>query len=102
MVDIYSVCEVRYKASSFYIRELFIWYWSCIRYKFLGFRIAFDTRGSFSFWDGSEFGRKVAVFVAEMSSPVRIHNKRKDVLITGKCLTDGLDNTKHGLDNTTD
>ena len=37
-----------------------------------------------------------------MSSPVRIHNKRKDVLITGKCLTDGLDNTKHGLDNTTD
>ena len=28
-----------------------------------------------------------------MSSSVHIHNKRKDVLIIGKRLTDGLDNT---------
>ena len=95
-MDIYSVCEIHLwpdtKGLDFTSRN-YLFDADPGKYELLAFRIASDTSGSYSFWDGSEFGRNIAIFVAEMSSSVHIHNKRKDVLIIGKRLTDRLDNT---------
>ena len=44
------------------------------------------------FTDGS-FGKYVIIFGADMSLSVHVDNKKKDILILGKGLTKGLDDT---------
>ena len=55
--------------------------------------IIFDARESFSLSDGSGFGKSLIKFGADISSSVHISNKKKDILVLGKGLTDGLDDT---------
>ena len=43
--------------------------------------------------NGSGFGKNVIIYGADMSSLVDIDDKKKDILILGKDLTDGLDDT---------
>ena len=60
------------------------------KYGYTGYRIVFDTKTSFlSSSDG--FGENVMIFGVDMSSSV--HNKKKDILILGNGLTQGLEYT---------
>ena len=52
------------------------------KYKYSGYGIAFDKRGSFSF-PGDGYGQNVIVFGADMNSSPHIDNKGKDILIFG-------------------
>ena len=55
-----------------------------------GYGIGFDRKSSFSFPSG-EFGQNVIIFGVDMSSSVHVGNKKKDILIFGKGLTQGLE-----------
>ena len=59
------------------------------KYKYSGYGIGFDRKGSFSF-PGGEFGQNVVIFGADMSSSPHIDNKGKDILILGLGPTQGL------------
>ena len=59
------------------------------KYKYSGYGIGFDRKGSFSF-PGGGFGQNVVIFGADMSSSPHIDNKGKDILILGKGPTQGL------------
>ena len=52
------------------------------KYKYSGYGIAFDKRGSFSF-PGDGYGQNVIVFGVDMNSSSHIDNKGKDILIFG-------------------
>ena len=52
------------------------------KYRYSGYGIGFDRRGSFSF-PGGRFGQNVIIFGADMNSSIHIDNKRKDILILG-------------------
>ena len=54
----------------------------CLLYKYLGYVIGFDRKGSYSV--GNEVGRNVIVFRADMSLSSHIDNKKKDILILDK------------------
>ena len=54
--------------------------------------IGFDRRGSFSF-PGIGLGWNVIIFGVDMSSLTKIDNRKKDILILGKCSTQGLEHT---------
>ena len=58
-------------------------------YKYSGYGIGFDRRGSFSFPSGG-FGQNVMVFGADMNSSIHIDNKGKDILILGRGPAQGL------------
>ena len=62
------------------------------KYKYTGYGIAFYSRSEFLFTDRS-YGKNVIVFGADMSSPVHVDNKRKDILILGEGPAQGLDDT---------
>ena len=62
------------------------------KYKYLGYAIGFDARGTFLFSDGS-FAQNVIIFGADMSSSVHVNNKTKDILVLGEGLTQELDDT---------
>ena len=62
------------------------------KYKYLGYAIGFDARGTFLFSDGS-FAQNVIIFGSDMSSSVHANNKTKDILVLGECLTQELDDT---------
>ena len=62
------------------------------KYKYLGYGIGFDSRGTFLFPDGS-FAQNIIIFGVDMSSSVHIDNKKKDILILGESCTQGLDGT---------
>ena len=62
-----------------------------LRYSSYG--TGFDRRSSFSFPSG-EFGSNILSFGADMSSSTHKDNKKKDILVLGKGLTQGL---KHRL-----
>ena len=62
------------------------------KYKYSGYGIGFDRRGSFSF-PGGGFGQNVLIFGADMSSSAHIDNKKKDILFLGKGPTQGLEHT---------
>ena len=51
-------------------------------YKYLGYVIGFDRKGSYSV--GNEVGGNVIIFKADMSSSSHIDNKKKDILILDK------------------
>ena len=52
------------------------------KYRYSGYGIGFDRRGSFSFLAG-RFGQNVIIFGADMNSSIHIDNKGKDILILG-------------------
>ena len=50
-----------------------------------GYGTGFGRKSSFSFPSGG-FGQNVMIFGVDMSSSARIDNKKKDILILGKCI----------------
>ena len=62
------------------------------KYGYSGCGIGFDRKSSFSF-PGGGFGQNVIIFGVDMSSSAHTDNKEKDILITGKCPTQGLEHT---------
>ena len=61
------------------------------KYKYSGYSIGFDRRGSFSF--GNAAGKSVIIFGVDMSSSTKIDNRKKDILILGKRSTQELEHT---------
>ena len=61
------------------------------KYKYSGYGIGFDRKGSYSI--GDEIDRNVVVFGVDMSSSPHIDNKEKVILILGKGPTQGLEHT---------
>ena len=101
MLNIYIVYELR--ASSSHINDPTLK--KCLfgavtltknadidKYRYSGYGIGFDRRGSFSF-PGGGFGQNVIIFGADMSSSIHIDNKRKDILVLGRGPTQGLEST---------
>ena len=64
------------------------------KYSYFGYGIGFDGHGSFSY-PSIGTGNNVIIFGADVSSSVDIDNKKKDILILGKGLTQQLD--EHSL-----
>ena len=62
------------------------------KYKYPGYGIGFDRHGSFSSL-GAGLARRVIIFGVDMSSSPKIDNRKKDILILGKGLTQGLEHT---------
>ena len=62
------------------------------KYKYSGYGIGFDTRGTFLF-PTSRLGQNVIIFGADMSSSVHANSKTKNVLVLGEGITQGLDDT---------
>ena len=62
------------------------------KYKYIDYAIGFDSRSAFLFTDGN-YGKNAIIFEADMSSPVHVDNKLKDILIYVEGPTQGLDNT---------
>ena len=62
------------------------------KYKYIGYRIGFDSRSGFLFTDGS-FQKIVIISGANMSSSVHIDSKGKDILILDKGAAQGLGDT---------
>ena len=58
------------------------------KYKYFGYGTGFDGKEVFSNPTGS-FGNNAIIFVVDMSSSVHIDNKKTDILILGKGLTQG-------------
>ena len=56
------------------------------KYKYLGYGIRFDSRGTFLF-PGGNFAQNVIIVGADMSSSVHAYNKTKDILVLGEGLT---------------
>ena len=56
------------------------------KYKYFGCGIVFDTHGFFSHPSGGTV-RNVIIFRVNMSSSMKIDNRKKDILILGKDLT---------------
>ena len=61
------------------------------KYKYSGYGIRFDSRGTFSHPSGG-FGKNVIIFGADMSSSIHVNNKTKNILVLGEGFTEGLDN----------
>ena len=59
------------------------------KYKYSGYGLAFDKRGSFSF-PGGGYGKNVIIFGADLNSSSHIDNKGKDILILETGPTQGL------------
>ena len=60
-------------------------------YKYSGFDIGFDRKGTFSIDNG--LGRNCIIFGVDMSSSVHIDNNEKDILILAEGPTKKLDGT---------
>ena len=63
------------------------------KYRYYGYDIGFDTRGSFSLSDTGGSGKNVIIFGVDLSSSAHVDNKKKGISILGKGPTHGLDNT---------
>ena len=62
------------------------------KYGYSGYGIGFDRRSSFSFPSGG-FGQDIIIVGVDMSSSPHIDNKKTDILILGRGLTQGLEYT---------
>ena len=62
------------------------------KYGYSGYGIGFDRRSSFSFPSGG-FGQDIIIVGVDMSSSPHIDNKKADILILGRGLTQGLEYT---------
>ena len=63
-------------------------------YTYVEFGIGFDRKGFFPHPSGGT-GRNVIIFEVDMSSSAHVYNKKKDILMLGKCPIQGLD--EHSL-----
>ena len=63
-------------------------------YKYSGYGIGFDRKGTFSFGNGS--GSNIIIFGVDMSSSPHTDNNKNDILIIGKGPTQGLEHTLTG------
>ena len=63
------------------------------KYKYFGYGIGFTARRSFSLSDRTGFGKNVTMFGDNVSSSMHVVNRKKDILILGKGLMKGLDDT---------
>ena len=61
-------------------------------YKYFGYGVGFDRKGFFSHPSGGN-GKNVIIFGVDTSSSTKIDNRKKDSLILGKGLTQGLEHT---------
>ena len=59
------------------------------KYSYYGYGTGFDIRGLFSSSNGSGFGKNVIIFAADNISSAQTGNRKKYILILGKCPTDG-------------
>ena len=79
------------------IRKLFAWVKltkhiiDIDKYKYSGYGIGFDRKGTFSI--GNEFGRNCIIFGVDMSCSVYVDNKKKKILILGESPKQGFDDT---------
>ena len=98
IVNIYVVYELRASSSHINDPTLKIYLFGAVtltknadidKYKYSGYGIVFDRKGSFSF-PGGGFGQHVIIFGADMNSSIHIDNKKKDILILGLGPTQGL------------
>ena len=98
IVNIYIVYELRASSSHINDPTLKIYLFGAVtltknadidKYKYSGYGIVFDRRGSFSFLGGG-FGQHVIIFGADTNSSIHIDNKKKDILILGLGPTQGL------------
>ena len=62
------------------------------KYKYCGYGIGFDSRGTFSHPSGG-FGKNVIIFGADMSSSAHANNKTRSILVLGKDFMQGIDDT---------
>ena len=62
------------------------------KYKYSGYGFGFYRHGSFSHTSGT-VGRSVIIFGVDMSSSTKNNNRKKDISIPGKGLTQGLEHT---------
>ena len=62
------------------------------KYRYSGYGMGFDRRGTFSFPSG-RFGQNVLIFGVDMSFSAHIDNKKKDILVLGIGPTQGLEHT---------
>ena len=62
------------------------------KYKYSGYENGFDSHGNFSF-PGTGLGRNLKISGVDMSSSTKIDNKKKNILILGKGLIQGLGHT---------
>ena len=62
------------------------------KYKYSGYGVGFDARGSFLFPNGS-FGQNVITFGVDMSSSTHANNKKNNALILGRGITQGMYDT---------
>ena len=100
IVNIYIVSEIskRFNISSYPALE------NCLfgavsltknvdidEYKYSGYGIGFDRKGTFSFGNG--LGKNFIIFGVDMSSSVHVDNKKKYILVLGEGPTQGLDGT---------
>ena len=63
-------------------------------YKYSGYGIRFDSRGTFSFPGGGSFAQNSIIFGADMSISVHANNRTKNILVPGKDFIQGIDSTK--------
>ena len=61
-------------------------------YGYSGYGIGFDKHGRLLL-PGTGLGRNVIIFVVDMSSSTKSDNRKKDILILGKTLTQGREHT---------
>ena len=57
------------------------------KYKYCGYGIGFDRKGSFSFGNG--YGQNVILFRADMSNSIHSTNKTNNILVLGKNFVQG-------------
>ena len=62
------------------------------KYKYSGYGIGFDRRGSHSHPSGGAGGNVIIVGV-DMSSSIKIDNRKKDIFVLDASLTQGLEHT---------
>ena len=62
------------------------------KYKYSGYGIGFDSKGTFSHPTGS-FGQNAIIFGADMSSSTHANNKTRNILVLGKGFIQGIDGT---------
>ena len=63
------------------------------KYKYSGYGIGFDSRGSFTHPSGED-GKNFIIFGADMSSSVHANNKTRSMLVLSKDLIQGIDGTR--------
>ena len=61
-------------------------------YGYSGYEIGFDRRSRFSL-PGVGYGQNLLIFGVDMSSSAHIDNKKEEILVLGKGLTQGLEHT---------